>query len=289
MASDTPSRMSHLAQVIATETSKLESYFKTAGLPVPSFDIDSDPFYYLKLPSDIWSSRQSVIDATKELRDLVLGPREVVRWTAWRPGLEALSLGAINHYNIAKLFPLEETISLVELQKRSRLDPVNLNRLVRFGMSNSVFREVAPGTIAHTAASRVLAEDEDMQHWITFNTEYIFPAAAHVLPALEKYPEAMHPTQTGFNFAFGTVDVEPMFVTFGKDPVKAKMMGRAMASMKAVEGYETKFLVDGYEDFAGVDERGGVFVDIGGSHGVSFTIILPGDGMRIGWLTRDGG
>lgn len=40
-------------------------------------------------------------------------------------------------------------------------------------MVNRIFKEPSPGIVAHTAASRVLAEDEAMQNWVGFNTEDI--------------------------------------------------------------------------------------------------------------------
>ncbi|KAB5560046.1 O-methyltransferase-domain-containing protein [Coniochaeta sp. 2T2.1] len=264
--SSPPSRMAYLAQKIAAETASLEAALKEANLPPPSFDTDADPDYAAKLPPAARVSRQEIIHATKELRDLTIGTRESVRWLTWGH-LDSLALQTINAFGIAKLFPVDETITLTELTARSKLDKVNLARLVRYAITNHIFREPTPGVIAHTAASRCMAEDEDMQAWIGFNTEDIFPASAHVLQALRTYPEAVHLTQTGFNFAFGTVDQEPMFVTFGKDPVRAKRMGRAMASLTGGEGYETKYVVEGGYDFTEIDRRGGTFVDVGGSHG----------------------
>ncbi|KAL2016462.1 hypothetical protein VTK56DRAFT_3513 [Thermocarpiscus australiensis] len=129
------------------------------------------------------------------------------------------------------IFPVDSTITLAELQAKTSLDPINLARLLRFAMTNGIFREPSPGLIAHTAASRVLAEDENMQAWIGCNGEGIFPAAGHVLQALEAYPGATSLTRAGFQFPFGTVDKEPMSVTFGKDPDRARRMGRAMASL----------------------------------------------------------
>jgi hypothetical protein len=162
------------------------------------------------------------------------------------------------------------TITLEELQSKTALDPVNLARTLRMAMSSHIFREPEPGVIAHTAASVLLAEDEDLQAWIGFNCEDIYPASAHVLDALTKYPEATHLKRTGFQFAFNTVDVEPMFVTFSKDPMKSKRMGRAMVSLTGGEGYELRYFVDtqlGGYDFSALDARGGTFVDVGGSHG----------------------
>lgn len=137
---------------------------------------------------------------------------------------------------------------------------------MRYAMTNHIFCEPTPGIIAHTALSRCLAEDAALQDWIGFNSEDIFPASANVLKSLQEYPEATSLTTTGFNYAFNTVNKEPMFVTFGKNPKLAKRMGAAMASLTGGEGYEIKYFVDNY-DMSDIDKRNGTFVDVGGSHG----------------------
>jgi len=139
-------------------------------------------------------------------------------------------------------------------------------------MANHIFEEPAPGVIAHTAASKVLAEDDELQAWIGFNTDEIFPAAAHTLQALQAHPEATSAVRTGFQFAYGTVDKEPIFTTVGRDPARARRVGRAMASLTGGEGYEVAYLVDDDGDSGGgrladVDARAGTLVDLGGSHG----------------------
>ncbi|AEO54737.1 hypothetical protein MYCTH_2297644 [Thermothelomyces thermophilus ATCC 42464] len=257
-----------LAKKITKATEKLEAYMKSENLPLPSFDADA-PADYPPLPADVQQSRQDIIHAAKELSLLAHGPREAVRWGIWE-FLDVLALTAVNHYGLAKLVPIDSTITLAELQTKTPLDPINLARLVRLAMTNGIFREPSPGVIAHTSASRVLAEDENMQSWIGFNGEDIFPASAHVLQALKAYPEATSLTRTGFQFAFDTVDKEPMFATFGKDPDRARRMGRAMASLTGGEGYEPSYFVDvekGGYDFSDLDAAGGTFVDVGGSHG----------------------
>lgn len=153
-----------------------------------------------------------------------------------------------------------------ELQSKTGLDYTNLARVLRHAMTSYIFHEPTPGFIVHTAASKALAEDKKLQDWIGFNAEDIFPSTANVLNALKAYPEATSLTQTGFNFAFNTVDKESMFATIGKEPQRARRFGGAMASLTGGEGYEVHHFVDNY-DLSDVNERGGTFVDIGGSHG----------------------
>ena len=42
-------------------------------------------------------------------------------------------------------------------------------------MTNRIFKEVKPGVVAHTAASRVLAEDPALDNWAGFCVEDMFP------------------------------------------------------------------------------------------------------------------
>lgn len=214
-----------------------------------------------------------------------------------------MSLQLINHYDIGKwkphasagttyvrgrpdegraasLVPLDGSISLVELNEKTSLDPVNLARVLRHSMTNGIFQEPGPGHIAHTAASRALATDGDLQAWVGFNAEENFPAAASVLTSLQTYPEASSFTRAGFNFAFDTVDKEPVFHTIGRDHDRALRMSKAMASLTGGQGYEMEHFVDSY-DMSDINERGGTFVDLGGGHGfVSLALAKRWDKMR---------
>ncbi len=76
------STMVALARKITQETEKLESYLRENNLPMPGFEVDA-PGEFPKLPEDVARSRQEIIFATKELRDLVVGPREGLRWGVW--------------------------------------------------------------------------------------------------------------------------------------------------------------------------------------------------------------
>ncbi|KAI1501873.1 S-adenosyl-L-methionine-dependent methyltransferase [Biscogniauxia marginata] len=258
------SAMVVLAQKISAGTEQVEAYFIKQGLPMPGLDVDS-PSDFPQLPDDISKCRREVIQATRELRDIMVGPRETIRWMAW-DFMSTQCLQLINYFEIAQLVPTTGTITLSELKNKATLDPINLTRILRYAMTNHIFREPAPGVIAHTAASRLLIEDQALRAWVGFNTEDVYPGSVHVLDALRRFPEATSFLRTGYNFAFNTVDVEPMFVTFGKDPSRAKRMGQAMSSLTGGEGYEVSYLVAAC-DLSAEDARGGTLIDVGGSHG----------------------
>ncbi|KAH8660841.1 O-methyltransferase [Tricladium varicosporioides] len=258
------SNLVELAAIISRETAKIDMYLKESGSPIPSFDVNA-PLDFPALPEDIKKARLEVVRATKELGDLVTGPRESVRWMAWDHN-NSLSLKAIYHYQIAKSFPVNGTATYAQIAEKTGLDEANVRRFMRHAMTNRIFKEISPDTVAHSAASRVLAEDGAMDDWVGFCVDDLLPAATKTITALEENPSASEPTQTGFCAANNTTNVEPMFATFGKDPKRAKRMGGAMTSLTGGEGYEVSYLVDNY-NWAAIDAKAGTVVDIGGSHG----------------------
>ncbi|PBP15774.1 S-adenosyl-L-methionine-dependent methyltransferase [Diplocarpon rosae] len=258
------SRLLELAATITSETAKLDRAIKESGCPVPSFDVDG-PLNFPKLGDEIKRAREEVLRATKELGDLVTGPTESVRWMAWDHN-NSLSLHAIYHYRIAQSFPIHARTTFAEIASKVGLSELNVRRFLRHAMTNRIFREVSPGVVAHTAASRVLAEDSMMNDWVGFCVEDMWPAASQTIPAIQLNPAADDMSQTGFCLANNTTDIEPMFATFGKSPARAKRMGGAMVSLTSGEGYELAYLLDNY-DWASLDAAGATLVDIGGSHG----------------------
>lgn len=96
-----------------------------------------------------------------------------------------------------------------------------------------------------------------MIDWVGLCTSDFFPAAAHTVDAMAKWPGSQEPTQTGFSVAWN-IDV-PMFVEIGKNPARAKRFGGAMQSLTGGEGYEVDYLVDGYP-WGEIEQ--GVMVDV---------------------------
>lgn len=71
-----------LAKKISAETDKLDKYLKDHDMPNLGFGVDAAGDLP-KLPNDVQKSRQEIVYATKELGNLVRGPRESVRWGVW--------------------------------------------------------------------------------------------------------------------------------------------------------------------------------------------------------------
>jgi len=72
----TMTRIQELASIIYTKTNHLDQFLVSHGQRTPSFDIDG--LDALDLPTDLQASRDQIIDATTELRELLQGPKELL-------------------------------------------------------------------------------------------------------------------------------------------------------------------------------------------------------------------
>ena len=91
-----------------------------------------------------------------------------------------MSLHGIYHYKLAEAFPVGSEATFGQIARRSGLNEPDLRRILRHAMAHRIFREVREGVVAHTASSRILAEDMQMQAWTGVAVEEMWPAAVQV-------------------------------------------------------------------------------------------------------------
>jgi hypothetical protein len=70
--------------------------------------------------------------------------------------------------------------------------------MLQHAMTQRVFYEPKPGYVAHTQASRILAEDDNMRDFSSMYTLEIWPSASKVTEALEKWPTGREARESGF-------------------------------------------------------------------------------------------
>lgn len=107
-----------------------------------------------------------------------------------------LSMHAITRFNIASSFPVLEEASFGQISQSCGLAEPIVRRILRHAMTKHIFCEPRKGVVAHTAASRLLAQDEQMHDWVGSSTDDLWPAAAQTVNALVTYPNSQEPNQT---------------------------------------------------------------------------------------------
>lgn len=249
-----------LSEAIAHNTRKVAEYLRAESLPFPSFDTDAPS--ESMIPADateIQKARADVVNDTRKLRDLMLGPRDYLQSFTHD---ELLSMQAVTRFRIANTFPIHAEVPFFEIAKACGLDESMTRRLLRYAMTKNIFQEPRKGVVSHTAASRLLAEDSQLHDWVGASTDELWQAAAQTINALVKYPGSQEPNQTGFALANGVE--KSIYEVFAMHPDRAKRFGNAMASFTAGTGYELEHLINGH-DWSSIGS--GLVVDVGGSNG----------------------
>ena len=75
---------------------------------------------------------------------------------------------------------MDEEVPFETISTSCGLNVVDLRRILRYAMTNYIFREPKTGIVAHTALSRVLAQDTRLRNYVGMVCEERFPASARV-------------------------------------------------------------------------------------------------------------
>lgn len=90
---------------------------------------------------------------------------------------------AVYRFALATSFPAGmEEVTYAELATVTGLPESYIQRFLRCAMTFHIFQEPRKGVVAHTAASKLLADDQLMREWIGMVSEEIWPAASKVRP-----------------------------------------------------------------------------------------------------------
>ncbi|KAI0602839.1 S-adenosyl-L-methionine-dependent methyltransferase [Biscogniauxia sp. FL1348] len=251
---DSTNRIVELSSLIARETAVVNDFLVKNRLPTPSLEVGA--LASLPIPEDATEVRKAqaaVIEACSELKSLMTGPKELLRfkWTAY------VSVKAILRFKLDKSFPVGESTSFEAMSKFSGLNVMNVRRIVRHAVINHyVFREDTPGVITHSALSAMLATDEMTRNALVVELDEFWPAGVKMADAMEKWPNSEEANETGFSLANNSN--KSMFDIFAENPDRGERFG--MYFSKPNESADG--LLDNYPW-----ESKATMVDVGGSHG----------------------
>ncbi|KAK8110682.1 O-methyltransferase-domain-containing protein [Apiospora kogelbergensis] len=246
-------RIAELSSLIARETAKLDEFLRAENLPTPS--LDENALESLPIPDrrpDIKEARLSVMEACSELKDLLTGPKELLRF----PWTQYASVKAILRFKLDQSFEVGQSTSFEAMSEFSGLNVMNIRRIVRHGIINHhFFKEDVPGVITHSALTAILAGNESMRNSLIVEIDEFWPTAVKVADAMEKWPNSEENNETAF--ALANNSQKSMFDLFADEPVRGERFGRYFSQDKTADG-----LLDNYT----WAEKASM-VDVGGSHG----------------------
>jgi hypothetical protein len=161
-----------------------------------------------------------------------------------------------------------EISTFADIAAAVSLPEPDVRRLLRHAMTYRVFAEPSKGVVAHTAASRALAENAELGHFVDFLAAEMWPSATRLVDAMQMWPRSEEPNHAGFNLAY--VAKTPIFDVVGRVPARARRMADAIAYMRSGPEYGMDFVLD---HFAWGSAAEGVLVQVGGGDG-SMTVAV---------------
>lgn len=173
---------------IAENTSIVKKFYTQNDLPAPAFDHKSPlkPLISLTTAPEIEAgpppNRHSRppgaahLDtgssaAFSRLQRKFPAVRPIVETSQWiidvtnTPDPQATDLvdiQGITRLGLTKRIPIGGEATLEQLATHASIGETHMHRILRLAIAQLIFQEIRPGVVAHTAASRLLAEDEEL-------------------------------------------------------------------------------------------------------------------------------
>ena len=196
---------------------------------------------------------------------------------------DTVALRAIYTLDLPHHVPLNGTISYNEIAQKIKMNELVLKRIFRYAIAINYFKEPEPDCVAHSAASRHLAENAGAFDALGLKMEELVPASLKALEALQKWPEATEPTQTGYNIAHGTNT--SFYRTLAQHPERARRFGNGMRYF--TENYSCDLIhLIGAFPWKEHDKPNFTVVDVGGGQG-GVSTRLASNTMHMRFIVQD--
>ena len=257
-----------LATQIQSNAAVIQSFLTEKSIPPPSFDANAFPFFPGTGPTgldpfpapsaEVMQARAALRQACETLLQLTTSPAEqmILDLVAHH---STTCLQYIYHFKIAEAIPVDGSITYAELASTTGLPELTLKRIIRYLMTWRYFYEPVPGSVAHTAGSKLLIVMRDTVGYIVDET---FSSGPRIGAVAEMFPKSEERNHSPWNVAHG-ID-KPMFEYFETNPKRMTRFLGHMDTLGGSQGWNIKHLVNGY-DWEGIGK--GKVVDIGGGIG----------------------
>ncbi|OKL61699.1 hypothetical protein UA08_02177 [Talaromyces atroroseus] len=226
------SRIVQLAQLISSQTAAIDAHLQSNNLPEPSFKQDG--------PTE--PIQHETADIQKAKTDSNFSP-----------------LVAVYRFKIASHVPIDSTISFQDLANKCGLREHDVKRIIRYtSVHHRVFFEPTKGFVAHTAASKLMAENPVAGHLLGLTFDECWPAHNKAVDAIAQQSEEAN--VSGYALANNTSLDTFQYLSENKDRATRFAFAMATTSKASLDALSTHFP---WSDLP----ANSTVVDVGGSKG----------------------
>lgn len=252
------SHLIELAKGIQAQVAELHQGLAQSGQPDPSFDLDAPTLDFAA--AGVQDLRTSLLDQIQELHDLLLTPIELLHGVS---ATDFVSRHALDRFGVYQKIPVGETKTYAELAEATKLPLTTICRLVRHAMTQRVFTEPLPGVVAHTPASKLIAEDLNVRDYWGIISQIVFTAAPQTTNALSRWPKESGEKNKETS-GFFLVNGKTVHQFLEDEPETHKRYDSAMSANRNNMMYSVEHIANGF-DWASLGH--GTVVDVAGGIG----------------------
>ncbi|KAF1977947.1 putative O-methyltransferase [Bimuria novae-zelandiae CBS 107.79] len=257
-----------LAEKILANAKKVDAYTNTDK---------SQP-----IPAEVQQARVDLLDASHELKKAVVEPESWLN-QLYYGYTDIVALRAVYTLKLPHHVPLEGDISYEEVAKASNVNEQALRRLFYYAITINLFTETRPNHVAHSATSRHLVNVPGAFDALGMKLEELVPASQKSIEALQRWPQATEPTETGYNIAHGT-DL-PFYRALAQQPERARRFGNGMRYFTDRDNCDLSHLVAAFP-WQEHDKPDFTVVDVGGGQG-GVSMRLASDTKNMHFIVQD--
>ncbi|KAH6608324.1 hypothetical protein Trco_001670 [Trichoderma cornu-damae] len=134
-------------------------------------------------------------------------------------------------FNLFDFIPQSGVLSLSELSERAGIDEDRVSRVIRLLAIHSVFTEPEEDIFAHTATSKLLAQDVSFRSALAVQLDEMYQAASSTAEAIKKSPYEQRADVTPFSTRFGS----SIYDFYQNHSNRADRFGKAMQGATALQ------------------------------------------------------
>ncbi|KAL3471617.1 S-adenosyl-L-methionine-dependent methyltransferase [Aspergillus californicus] len=256
---DTLTLKERAAAIFQTANSLADDLAET-GHPEPTFEHGFPAHLYGDAPkSAARTLRHQLLEMVDELQALLTEPAPLL---CPEMRLPTHSVHPIVRLGIAENFP-EKGATVSELAESLKLRENVVRRLLAHSATHHIFYEAKPDFYVHTAASRLLCQNQGIRDWVCVGAEEVIPGTLKIAEAITKFPDSEEPEHCGWSLANNTD--QPVFRALASIPDRAAGIAGAMNWQAKNAGFSPGYLA---ETFPWESNSGGLtIVDVGGGLG----------------------
>lgn len=170
-----------------------------------------------------------------------------------------------------------------ELSQKTGVDQGALECVLRLAISHRIFTEPKDGHLAHSPASRHLANEWAKKAGNAFADDFL-PMHAYIAQALERYPQANEFSHAAAAVANGVDGKRSFYDMLNENPERADNFHSTMHLAQWLPGLSWDHLANGY-DWASLPTSS-TCVDVGGGHGQA-AVAVSAKYPHLKWIVQD--